>query len=305
MIHALSDVQTTNIGEGTRVWQYCVILEGARIGRDCNVCSHCFIENDVAVGDRVTIKCGVQLWDGLTIEDDVFVGPNVTFTNDAYPRSRQHPAEFARTTIKSGASIGASATLLPGITVGAGAIVGAGSVVTADVPPGSVVAGNPATIRRYLDTTSSGPPASHSQDSAKSCDPIVGDATWVNLGRVHDLRGQLTIAQWDQHLPFKPARAFFVHNVPSSKVRGGHAHRECQQVLVAITGIVRLAIDDGNDRQEFVLKDSSQGMLVPAGIWATQYAYSENCVLAVFASHGYDESDYIRDYDEYLEYSKR
>lgn len=142
--HPLSDVQSTTIGEGTRIWQFVVVLPGARIGRDCNVCAHVFVENDVVVGDRVTVKCGVQLWDGVRLEDDVFVGPNVTFTNDLLPRSGRRPDAFAVTTIGKGASLGANSTILPGVTVGAGAMVGAGAVVTRDVPPGVTVVGNPA-----------------------------------------------------------------------------------------------------------------------------------------------------------------
>ncbi len=118
----------------TRVWAFAHILPGATIGRDCNICDHVFIENDVLVGDRVTVKCGVQLWDGVTIEDDVFIGPNATFTNDPFPRSRQRPAAFTTTLVRRGASIGANATLIPGITVGANAMIGAGAVVTHDVP---------------------------------------------------------------------------------------------------------------------------------------------------------------------------
>ncbi len=160
-IHPLSDCQSTNIGEGTRVWQFSVVLPGAKIGDDCNVCSHCFIENDVVIGNRVTVKCGVQLWDGLRVEDDVFIGPNVTFTNDRFPRSQQSPDRFAQTVIKRGASIGANATLLPGITLGHEAMVGAGSVVTADVPPGAVVVGNPAKALRHC----------HNEEgSQKECD---------------------------------------------------------------------------------------------------------------------------------------
>ena len=143
-IHPSSDVQSKQIGEGTRIWQYVVILPEAIIGRDGNICSHCFIENKVVVGDRVTIKCGVQLWDGVTLEDDVFVGPNVTFTNDLQPRSRNAAAELLPTVVKKGASIGANATILPGLTIGEGAMVGAGSVVTKDVPSGVTVVGNPA-----------------------------------------------------------------------------------------------------------------------------------------------------------------
>ncbi|PHV11412.1 dTDP-6-deoxy-3,4-keto-hexulose isomerase [Chitinimonas sp. BJB300] len=150
MIHPLSDVQTQAIGEGTRIWQYVVILAGATIGSDTNICSHCLIENDVTVGNRVTVKSGVQLWDGITLEDDVFVGPNATFSNDPFPRSRQYPESFPRTLVQRGASIGANATILPGIIIGEGAMVGAGSVVTRDVPPYTVVVGNPARVIRTL-----------------------------------------------------------------------------------------------------------------------------------------------------------
>ena len=149
-IHPSSDVQSKQIGEGTRVWQYVVILPGAVIGRDGNICSHCFIENKVVVGDRVTVKCGVQLWDGVTLEDDVFVGPNATFTNDRVPRSRNASATLLPTLVKKGASIGANATILPGLTIGEGAMVGAGAVVTKDVPPRTLVVGNPARVVRAL-----------------------------------------------------------------------------------------------------------------------------------------------------------
>jgi UDP-2-acetamido-3-amino-2,3-dideoxy-glucuronate N-acetyltransferase len=149
-IHPSSDVQSKQIGEGTRVWQYVVILPGAVIGRDGNICSHCFIENKVVVGDRVTVKCGVQLWDGVTLEDDVFVGPNATFTNDLNPRSRNASVTLLPTLVKKGASIGANATILPGLTIGEGAMVGAGAVVTKDVPPRTLVVGNPARVVRAI-----------------------------------------------------------------------------------------------------------------------------------------------------------
>lgn len=145
-IHALADVHSTAIGAGTRVWQFVVVLAGARIGKDCNICSHCLIENDVVIGDRVTVKSGVQLWDGLRVGDDVYIGPNVTFTNDKYPRSRNPSFVPVPTWIEAGASIGGGAVLLPGVRVGASAIVGAGAVVTKDVPSGATVAGNPARV---------------------------------------------------------------------------------------------------------------------------------------------------------------
>lgn len=155
-IHPLADVATSSIGEGTRVWQFVVILEGARIGRDCNICAQTLVESDVIVGDRVTLKSGVQLWSKTRIEDDVFIGPNATFTNDPYPRSKKYPEQFSGITIKRNASIGANATLLPGITVGEYAMVGAGAVVTKDVPAYAIVVGNPASILRYEKSNTGG-----------------------------------------------------------------------------------------------------------------------------------------------------
>jgi len=149
-IHELADVARCEIGEGTRVWQFVVILEGAKIGQDCNVCAHTLIEGDVIIGNNVTVKSGVQVWDGTRIEDDVFLGPNATLINDLMPRSKQYPKNFLGITLKKGSSIGANATLLPGITIGEGAMVGAGAVVTKDVPDYAVVVGNPAKIIRYI-----------------------------------------------------------------------------------------------------------------------------------------------------------
>jgi len=146
--HAL--VETQSIGTGTRIWAFVHVLPGARIGEDCNICDHVFIENDVIIGDRVTVKCGVQVWDGVRLEDDVFIGPNATFTNDAFPRSKQS-FEIQHTVVKRGASIGANATLLPGITIGENAMVGAGAVVISDVPANTLVVGNPAQVVRRLE----------------------------------------------------------------------------------------------------------------------------------------------------------
>lgn len=142
-IHPLSDVQSNSIGEGTAIWQFCVVLGKAEIGNNCNICSHVFIENDVRVGNDVTIKNGVQLWDGIRVHDKVFIGPNVTFTNDLYPRSKQYPEAFSGITIQEGASIGANATLIAGIQVGKYVMIGAGTVVNRDIPDHTVWVGNP------------------------------------------------------------------------------------------------------------------------------------------------------------------
>lgn len=154
MIHKLADVADCSIGVKTRIWQFVVVISGAKIGDDCNICSHVLVEGDVVIGNRVTVKSGVQLWDGIRIGDDVFIGPNVTFTNDKYPRSKVYPDHFLQTIVEDGASIGAGAVVLPGIKIGKGAMVAAGSVVTKDVLPRSLVMGNPAKHIRFLDDQS-------------------------------------------------------------------------------------------------------------------------------------------------------
>lgn len=145
-IHPLADCQSKDIGPGSKIWQFCVILPGARIGDKCNICAQVFVENDVVIGNNVTIKNGVQVWDGIRIESEAFIGPNVTFSNNLYPRSQRHPESNAVTTVRKGASIGANATILPGLEIGERAMVGAGAVVTCSVPPDAIVIGNPAVI---------------------------------------------------------------------------------------------------------------------------------------------------------------
>lgn len=150
MIHELSDCKSINVGENTNIWQFCVIFPKAKIGRNCNICANVLIENDVTVGDNVTVKSGVQLWDGITVEDNVCIGPNVTFTNDLFPRSKNPDWELSKTIIKKGASVGANSTILAGITIGENSMIGAGSVVTKDVPDGELWYGNPAKFKRKI-----------------------------------------------------------------------------------------------------------------------------------------------------------
>ena len=149
-IHPLADVKSQKIGQKTKIWQFSVVLQNAMIGENCNICAHTLIENDVIIGNNVTIKSGVYVWDGITLEDNVFIGPSVTFTNDKKPRSKQYPEEFSQTIVEKGASIGANATILPGIRIGQNALIGAGAVVTKDVPANAIVVGNPAIIKGYV-----------------------------------------------------------------------------------------------------------------------------------------------------------
>jgi len=148
-IHPLADVQSENIGENTRIWQFCVVLPGAMIGEDCNICFSSYVENQVKIGDRVTVKNGVYLCDGVTVEDQVFIGPNTTFTNNNHPRSKEY-VPVTETLVKRGASIGAGCVVLAGVTIGEHAMIGAGSVVTRDVPDNELWMGNPARFVREI-----------------------------------------------------------------------------------------------------------------------------------------------------------
>jgi acetyltransferase-like isoleucine patch superfamily enzyme/dTDP-4-dehydrorhamnose 3,5-epimerase-like enzyme len=300
--HELALVESQSVGDGTRIWAFVHVLPNARIGRDCNLCDHTFIENDVVLGDRVTVKCGVQLWDGVTIEDDVFVGPNATFTNDPFPRSKRHqiPEAIPRTVVKAGASIGANSTILPGITIGERAMVGAGAVVTRDVPPDTIVVGNPARIVGYVDATSTARTvAMHTQDSRGSTEVRVKGVQIANLPLVEDLRGWLSFAEAGRHVPFEVKRYFLVFGVPGQHIRGEHAHKTLHQFLVCVHGSCNVVADDGLNREEFVLDKPSIGVYLPPMTWGVQYKYTQDAVLLVLASDYYDAADYIRNYDEF------
>lgn len=295
--HALAVVETDAVGKGTRVWAFAHILAGARVGSDCNICDHTFIENDVVVGDRVTIKCGVQLWDGVHLEDDVFVGPNATFTNDKFPRSRHHREGVSRTTVRKGASIGANATILPGITIGEHAVIGAGAVVTRSVPSWAIVTGNPARITGYVGAVPTEVGRPSSLGAGLGAHPLkVKGATVYRLPRVQDLRGHLSAAE---DLPFEIKRYFLVYNVPTREVRGEHAHREQHQFLVAVHGECHVIVDDGRQREEIVLDAPDIGIHLEPMVWGVQYRYTSEAVLMVLASDIYKPEDYIRDYGEF------
>jgi serine acetyltransferase len=253
------------------------------------------VENDVVIGDRVTVQAGVHLPGGVRLQDDVFVGANATFTQDRFPRSGSRLDVYQKTVVAEGASVGANATILPGITIGRNAMIGAGSVVTKDVPPNAIVVGNPGRIVGYAGAADT---------------PAITPGEWTEgevsdrfrlrkLRKAVDMRGSLVAAEFSD-LPFMPRRTFVVYGVPSKEVRGEHAHRECEQFLVCLSGSVTVLADDGVERREFVLDDPSIGIHLKPMTWGTQYKYSPGAVLMVFASHEYDDADYIRDYDEFI-----
>ena len=237
----------------------------------------------------MTIKCGVQLWDGIRVEDDVFIGPNATFSNDKYPRSKQYPPAFLQTLVKKGASIGANATLLPGITIYENAMIGAGAVVVKSVPQNAIVAGNPAKIIGYTNAVLN--------KELKSSQ--VEGVSLKELPIVSDLRGSLSAGEFEKQLPFAQKRYFLVFGVESSQIRGEHAHKKCHQFLICIKGSCSILADDGTHREEFHLSSNNMGLYLPPMTWGVQYRYSSDAVLLVFASEFYDTEDYIRDYQQF------
>ncbi|MGH8559061.1 MAG: WxcM-like domain-containing protein [Methylococcales bacterium] len=302
-VHEHGICETASVGEGTRIWAFAHILPGARIGSDCNICDHVFIENDVVIGNDVTIKSGVQLWDGVRLGDRVFVGPNATFTNDRFPRSKLYPDRFAQTVVDEGASIGANATVLPGLRIGPYAIVGAGAVVTKDVPAKAVVVGNPAVIVDYqaekIDVPPMLGPVSPGDPAGSHVDLGVGGCELWRLPHFEDLRGKLVPIEFLRDLPFTPVRSFLVYGVPSNHVRGEHAHVLCHQFLIAVRGSLAVVIDDGRLRSQILLSDPSIGLYLKPMVWGIQYKFEAATTLLVLASHPYDASDYIRDYNTF------
>jgi UDP-2-acetamido-3-amino-2,3-dideoxy-glucuronate N-acetyltransferase len=302
-VHDHAICESTTVGEDTRIWAFAHVLPQAVIGADCNICDGVFIENDVLIGNRVTVKCGVQLWDGLTVEDDVFIGPNATFTNDRFPRSKIRPDQFPRTVIRKGASIGANATILPGLEIGSGAMIGAGAVITRSVPPYAIAVGNPAQIAGYVGTRNTIPDTTAARGSEPGGDKATSrDVPGVRvheLPSIDDMRGSLSVGEFDRSVPFFPKRYFLVFDVSSREIRGGHAHRACHQFLICVKGNCTVVADDGKRRQEFLLDRPNLGLYLPSMIWGILYKFSSDAVLLGFASEYYDPSDYIREYSEF------
>lgn len=306
-IHESSFVATKKIGNGTTIWAFCNILKNAQIGENCNICDHTFIENDVVLGNNVTVKCGVQLWDGIRIEDGVFIGPNATFSNDKFPRSKKYPKKFLMTIIKKNASIGANATILPGLIIGESAMVGAGAVVTKNVPENAIVVGNPATIVGYTNVrnTKIVKLLSHEIEFEKKVKTEVKGVEIYNIPRASDIRGDLSFLEYKKHLPFLIKRFFMVYNVPNKEVRGEHAHREIHQFLICLKGSLSVIVDDGKKSIEIPLKENGYGIHIRPKVWGIQYKYTQDAILLVFASGEYNPSEYIRDYKEFLQIVKK
>jgi acetyltransferase-like isoleucine patch superfamily enzyme len=289
-LHPQGICETADVGTGTRIWAFAHILKGARIGSDCNICDGVLIEGDVIVGDGVTIKSGVQLWDGVRLGNRVFVGPNASFTNDKFPRSKEYLDAYLQTIVEDGASIGANATILPGLKIGVGAMIGAGAVVTKNVPARAIVTGNPGRIVGYAGAEEIEPP--------NNSLPEGYGPSLVRLGGTDEPRGRLFVAD-EGVVPFSPKRFFLVDSVPAGEARGNHAHHTSHQFLVAVSGQIIVAIDDGRCAFAVKLSRPDVAVYLPPLTWSMQYGHSPDAILLVLASDAYNRAGYISDYSDF------
>ena len=297
--------ESTDVGHGTTVGPFSHVADGASLGSGCVIGTYVLVDAGARLGDRVSVIGRTQLPEGVVLDDDVYVAAGVAFKNPRFPRGGRARDEPATTRVRARASIGANATLLSGVEVGTGAVVGAGAVVTRSVPRAAIVAGNPARIVGYVKADGADAIRPLRQEPAAGEPPGTTDADvrGVRLhrfARVRDPRGSLVACELEEELPFMPRRYFMVFDVPGADVRGEHAHRECHQFMVCVSGSVHIVADDGERRQEFVLDSKDIGLYIPPMTWGIQYLYSPGSTLLVLASHPYDADDYLRDYGDFL-----
>jgi UDP-2-acetamido-3-amino-2,3-dideoxy-glucuronate N-acetyltransferase len=267
----------------------------AQVAADAKIGPHAFIDADAVVGPHCTIESGAHLARGTVLEAGVFVGAHAAFATA--PGDTQRPV-----VVKAGAWVGANASIVAaGIVIGAKAIVRPGAVVMRSVPPGAIVEGNPANIIGYVDAAKGPSPAqiARSQSGATVETTSVKGVTVHNFPVIPDLRGNLSVGEFDKQIPFKPLRYFLVFDVPSRELRGEHAHHQCHQFLICLRGSCSVVADDGEHRVEVTLDSPQRGLYLPPMTWGIQYKYSADAMLLVFASDYYDAKDYIRDYADF------
>ena len=298
-VHPEAKCESTNVGDGTHIGSQSCVETGAAIGAHCHLSSASFICDGSQLGDRVTIGTGVRIEVPAIIEDGVTLESGVALAR-FFPSSDVEVEAREPIRIRQNVWVGAGAFLSQGITVGRDAVIGAGSVVLHDVPAHAIVVGNPGQIQGYGGSQTDGQAYPLRYDAELEAMRLPGGARFVEVLGVKDLRGRLSAIEFSDAFPWAPRRFFIVHDVPSQKVRGEHAHKECQQLLIALSGAVTVLLDDGQSRQEVRLDDPGSALLIPAMLWASQYQFSPDAALGVLASHLYDPEDYIRDYEQYL-----
>ncbi len=270
----------------------------ADVDPSAKIDARAYVDPRASVGPGCVVLGGAHVGAGVTLEQGVHVGPNAVFAG--LPGA----AGDGPTLVRSGAWIGANATLSTGLTIGARALVRPGAVVTRSVPPAAIVEGNPASIVGYVgmaEQAAVAPFVAEPPGRRPAVQPLpVKDVTLHHFPVIPDLRGQLTVGEFDRQVPFKPLRYFLVYGVPSREIRGEHAHKECHQFLICLRGSCAVVADDGRNKAEVVLDTPDRGLYLPPMTWGIQYKYTPDAMLLVFASHHYDAADYIREYDTFL-----
>jgi len=298
-IHPSALSESNDIGPDTRIEAFTYIAHKVRVGQNCVIGPHVFIGRDAVIGDRVIIRGSAQICAGTIIEDEVSIAAHAAFLSDRNSDSgnvTDNPIVLRR-----GCKIGASATLCSGVTIGEHSVVDPGAVVTRSVQPHAIVAGNPATVIAFANTLEMpAHPAAPSSALVQTMESKVRGVKIYELPLIRDPRGNLTVGEFERTLPFVPKRYFMTFDVPSFDVRGEHAHRTCHQFLLCVRGSCAVVVDDGLNREEFLLDRPTVGVHVPPMVWATEYKHSQDSRLLVFASEHYDPADYIRDYQIYL-----
>lgn len=289
-IHPTAICKIDQVGQGVRVGAFSLVSPSAKLGNRTVIGTHVHVGAGARLGDHVVADGPLHLVDGLQVEDEVVIGSGATFASG-------NPI-----TLHRGCRIGAGSALAAGITVGERAVVDAGAVVLQSVPPNVVVSGHPARVVGFAgaERTRVTPP-SQASGKIRVSDSKVRGVRAYELPFIADPRGNLTVGEFGKDLPFVPQRYFVTFDVPSFNLRGEHAHKVCEQLLICVRGSCAVVVDDGKHREEFLLDRPTLGVYVPPMVWATEYKHSTDSTLLVFASHAYDPGDYIRDYSEFLE----
>lgn len=301
-LHSDARCHSLEVGEGTELEAFAYVESGARVGSDCLIGAHCYIEKGVSLGNKVIAEGGSRFYSGLVVEDEVHVGRNATLARTVHRGVSKSGQATSSILLRHGCHIGANATICPGVTVGAHAIVDVGAVVTHSVQHYAIVSGNPAQVVGFVNAkepVSTGKGIIDRREVGVTASLVKG-VTAYDIPYVSDPRGNLTVGEFERTLPFQPKRYFMTFDVPSATLRGEHAHRTCHQLLICMHGSCALVVDDGVNREEYLLDRPTFGIHVPPMIWATEYKHTSDSALLVFASEYYDAGDYIRDYHQYL-----
>ncbi len=284
----------------------CMYSSSAVVGENCEICSGVFVDHGVRIGDRVIVESGARLYGPLILENDVTVGPNAAFWKAPSASAIMTGEQTSETVVHERAIIGANATVLSGLAIGVGAVVGSGAVITRPLPANTIAEGNPARIVGYVGarevTQGRVLPGRFLEGAVRGVVATdVAGVTLHELPLVKDMRGNLSVGEFERSVPFSPQRYFVVFDVPSKEIRGEHAHRRCHQFLICLKGSCAVVTDDGSVRQEFFLDRPNLGLYLPPMVWGVQYKHTPDAVLLIFASDYYDPNDYIRSYEEFME----